>query len=185
MKISQIEKDGIGDNYFITENGDVFSRKFTNERKLKQSITKNGYKVITITCNKKSYNFLVHRLVAMAFLELPKEKLTVNHKDGNKHNNHYLNLEWATMLENNRHARKLGLTKGVPHSEQTKKRLSEMYKGKYILGDAHNAKKVINKSTGEIFNCLKEAAINAKYNYSHFSEMMKGRVTNNSNYEYV
>lgn len=47
---------------------------------------------------------LVHRAVAEAFLEPPLHpSYTVNHKDGNKTNNHYTNLEWIPHSENVKH----------------------------------------------------------------------------------
>ena len=47
----------------------------------------------------------VHRLVAHKFCERPdKIKNKVNHKDENKLNNHYLNLEWVTQKENMSHS---------------------------------------------------------------------------------
>jgi hypothetical protein len=51
-----------------------------------------------------SKNRLVHRLVATAHIPNPEGKRTVNHKDGDKHNNCVDNLEWATDSENNLHA---------------------------------------------------------------------------------
>jgi hypothetical protein len=52
----------------------------------------------------------VHILVAEAFLERrPTSRHTVNHIDGIKSNNRAINLEWATRLEQTRHAIRLGL----------------------------------------------------------------------------
>lgn len=49
-------------------------------------------------------NLRVHRLVAMAFIPNPEAKKDVNHKDGNRKNNHLENLEWATRSENMIHS---------------------------------------------------------------------------------
>lgn len=66
--------------------------------------TDTGYKQIGRTVNGKRRTLQVHRLVAMAYIPNPENKPEVNHKDGNKANNHVSNLEWCTRKENQRHA---------------------------------------------------------------------------------
>lgn len=47
----------------------------------------------------------VHRLVALTYLGQPQRPgMQVNHKDGNKLNNHWENLEWVTAKENIKHS---------------------------------------------------------------------------------
>ena len=69
----------------------------------------SGYLQITFTLNKVRTKFLVHRLVALHFIENTGNKKYVNHIDGNKLNNCVQNLEWVTASENLLHARALGL----------------------------------------------------------------------------
>lgn len=71
---------------------------------LKQSIGTSGYSIIAPSKCGRNHTLMIHRLVAQAFLPNPKNKPEVNHKDGNKQNNHVDNLEWATGSENMRHS---------------------------------------------------------------------------------
>jgi len=62
------------------------------------------------TGKKKRLNRLVHRLVALAFVENPNGLLEVNHKDGDKENNDASNLEWCSRQQNIQHAWRTGLS---------------------------------------------------------------------------
>ena len=53
--------------------------------------------------------FLVSRLVAMSFLDIPFDKLTVNHLNGDPMDNRIENLEWCTIKENVQHGFRTGL----------------------------------------------------------------------------
>lgn len=53
--------------------------------------------------DKKSKVVRVHRIVTTAFVPFVTGKTHVNHKDLNRRNNYYKNLEWTTNRENLRH----------------------------------------------------------------------------------
>jgi hypothetical protein len=71
---------------------------------LKEQNLPNGYPYAALKVDGVQRNRLIHRLVAAAFIQNPENKQEVNHKDGNKRNNHVENLEWVTRFENIKHA---------------------------------------------------------------------------------
>lgn len=107
----------INTKYLISENGLILINEVSGRRliigdqQVKGKIT--GYKYASLIFDENEYKIkriAVHRLVAMTYLEPPKQdQVWVNHKDGNKSNNHYLNLEWTTISENIQHAVDTGL----------------------------------------------------------------------------
>lgn len=108
-----MEKDIIGYEglYKINTDGKIFSVNRQIYRKTK--INNCGYERITLNKNKIAKDYSVHRLVAQIFIEKHNNKnIHVNHKDGNKLNNHVNNLEWCTRKYNVIHSYKLGLAKG-------------------------------------------------------------------------
>ncbi len=92
----------------------------------KQNINRLGYLMILLSRNPKRELKSVHRLVALAFVERVEGKDEINHKDGNKLNNHYLNLEWCTHKENMQHASLLGLMATGQHHGKSKPTKSDV-----------------------------------------------------------
>lgn len=65
---------------------------------------KGGYRTVVLCRFNKPRAYLVHRLVALAFLENPDGLPEVNHKDGDKAHNAVSNLEWISRKDNIDHA---------------------------------------------------------------------------------
>lgn len=59
-----------------------------------------GYRKVTLANNGHQRMYLVHRLVAKAFIPNPNNYDFVNHRDENKSNNCVENLEWCTKSYN-------------------------------------------------------------------------------------
>lgn len=86
------------EGYSVDRQGNVYNKAGVQ---LRQEKTRNGYRRVTLSNGKaERKRFLVHRLVAEAFIPNPEGKAQVNHKDQDRTNNHVDNLEWVTPLEN-------------------------------------------------------------------------------------
>lgn len=121
------------DHYYATEDGLIYSDKTGTIKPMSIQTRRDGYQQTRVNGTS-----LVHRLVASAFLG-DVTNLTVNHKDGNRSNNHVNNLEIVTMQENVIHAFKTGLSKkGEAHGkakysdEKIKAALSTIFEGKSV-----------------------------------------------------
>ena len=86
--------------------GPAPGKALRRSRVLKPFVLNTGYAQVQGPLRKKH---AVHRLVASAFVSGAEPGLVVNHKNGDKLDNHPENLEWITPGENIRHAyRELG-----------------------------------------------------------------------------
>lgn len=82
------------------EDGAVYTKDAGNSKSYSWKfgrLLKNGYREI---CKGKKH-YLVHRLIAEAFLDNPGDKPTVDHINRNRSDNRLENLRWATHKEQN------------------------------------------------------------------------------------
>lgn len=87
----EIEYGGL--KYLVSNYGKI---KGFKRGLLKQRINLDGYYEITAGINELRTRVRVHKLVALTFIENPNNLPEVNHKDFNRLNNYYKNLEWCT-----------------------------------------------------------------------------------------
>lgn len=119
-------------NYFVCETGHIYinNRNFLEEI---EPYINNGYRYITLHNNGKDKHFKISKLVALYFVENPMNKPIPNHKDGNKLNDNYLNLEWSTYSENTKHAYDMGLAKNAKGEEDTQSFPVDLYTNEGIF----------------------------------------------------
>lgn len=100
------------DPYYIEDNGTIwdYRRGFLEARKY---TIVAGYYYVSLWTKQRHKDYRVRRLVAKYFVINfdPDKNNQVNHIDGNKLNNHYMNLEWCTASYNTKHAFDLKLAK--------------------------------------------------------------------------
>lgn len=124
--------------YYVTDTGEVWSydREYTLPvngtthirlgRLLKQQLS-TGYPTAFLCKEGIMQQYKVHRLVAIHFIENPKNLPWINHIDGNKKNPNYTNLEWVTPKQNTAHAISTGLQdRMVPFKFGTNHYLSKL-----------------------------------------------------------
>lgn len=107
----------VAEGYIIYENGQVWSnlsnkfltptKKYANseyKRKWEQKeLTKEPYflyRVTLKTINNTYKKFLIHKLVACAFIPNPNNLPEINHIDADTSNNNINNLEWISSKDN-------------------------------------------------------------------------------------
>jgi hypothetical protein len=174
-QVEEIWKDVVGYEglYQVSNLGAIKSISYKGKSKIRLMaimVNAHGYNKASFSKEKCIKNVVIHRLVAEAFIPNNDNKPTVNHKDGNKLNNHVSNLEWATYLENNIHALSSGLRKPSDKQKQSAK-------------DTFS-KKVINIVTGEIFDSITIAGKMNNIKNKTLSCYLTGQSPNKTNLRY-
>ena len=106
----------------MSDHGNIRNDK--TGRILKQS-HRNGYQMVRLQKDNKTYKNDIHRLVAIAFIDNLDKKKCVDHIDNNIQNNNLINLRWATKSQNSQNrsmsTRNTSGVKGVSWNKNTNK----------------------------------------------------------------
>lgn len=132
----------------------------------------DSYKRVHLSCDGIAKWYLVHRLVAEAFVPNPQNLKIVNHIDGSRGNNKADNLEWTTYKGNMEHASRIGRMQGTATRENQKLAVEVLKKpviatdkdgNEFYFESQAEAAKQLNLSEsvrGKIGSCCQE-----KYGY--------------------
>lgn len=93
---------------YITPSGEIYKDYGNNKFYHKAQWTTWGYWYCGITYPEGQKQRRVHILVAEAYVPNPNNFPIVMHKDDNKQNKHYTNLEWGTISQNTKDAYRKG-----------------------------------------------------------------------------
>jgi len=153
------------DNYFIYEDGRVFSIK--RNRFLKQTTEYNGYNRIRLSNNdNKGKVFLVHRLVYETFKGPIPDNLQVDHINGIRNDNRLINLRLLTLKENNNNRHYLEQYKEIEKKIYMK---TKEYKKEYYIKNKEKIREWGYKYREE--NKEKRKEQNKKYREEHREEL--------------
>jgi hypothetical protein len=138
---------------------------FQKEKLLKLHDNGKNYLYVDLYNHKSERRkYYIHRLVGKAFIDNPNNYPHINHKDENKLNNVYYNLEWCTAKYNCNYGN---------HNIK----LSKSRKGKCAGKNHVSAISVICTTTGMVFDTITEAVkyYNIENLRSHISSWCNGR----------
>jgi hypothetical protein len=125
----KLDMDRIEAHYKIEEDGMIWSNRL--ERYLHPTKSGGYYSYYYVCLKDANMTWVsIHKLVASKYLGACPERKEISHKDGNKWNNHWTNLEYLTHSENlyksfAEHGRKPGPGNHTPRSVEHKMALAQ------------------------------------------------------------
>jgi hypothetical protein len=165
----EIYKDVVGYEgiYQVSNLGNVKRINKKNLSYLKPLPNGKGYHQVALCVNCKRKIYLIHRLVAQAFIDNPNNYEQVNHINGIKTNNNLENLEWCNNSQNILHAINNGL---IVHKKGDDNKLS---------------KKIIDTQTGEIYHSTLSLSIKLGVNKKTLQNCLNNNNRNKTSFRYL
>ena len=146
--------------YEVSSFGRVRSSNYQNKNKiLKYDFVRSGYLRVTLCKNGKTKHYLVHRLVAIAFLSNPENLPQVNHRDEDKQNNHVDNLEWCSAKYNTNYGTR---------TQKTSKSVLQFTKTGELIAEypsTHEIERLYGYDCSSIAACCRGYRLKSAYGY--------------------
>lgn len=116
------------------------------------SVGKRGYPSLSFKKDGGLYQRTLHRVFAIAWIPNPENKKEINHKNGDKCDCSFSNLEWATSSENMEHARRTGL-----HNADGDKAVWQLKNGEVVATykSCSEAARITGFNRGNISSCAR------------------------------
>lgn len=169
------------DKYYVSNLGKILNAK--NGKILGMCNDHTGYLRVRLSENGKTGLFLVHRLVAQAFIENPNNYDTVDHINGIKTDNRIENLQWLSRSDNAKRFYKEQISKEQKeHNRKVHK--NNIQKAQKFAKNV-NSKPVICIETGIIYESTNDAE--RKLKIYHISDVASGKrkTAKNLHFEYL
>ena len=163
----QISEDGVVRSLDRVTTG-VNGREYYNKGVTLKSSNNKGYLQVRLYKDNGSRTIPIHRLIATTYVPNPNNLPQVNHKDGNKKNNHYTNIEWCTPSENTQHAFDTGLATPTRGETNGQAKLTD----EIVIGirKVHNTGKYMQREIAEMYG-IKDAQVSRIVNNKRWAHL--------------
>lgn len=153
------------ERYYVSDLGRVLNTKTGRFLKMHKN-NKTGYLQLGLWKDGKMKLFLIHRLVATAFIPNPDNLDTVDHINGQKNDNRACNLQW---LSNHDNASKF-------HREQITQEQRKFYRENIKKTNEVCKKSIICLETGKIYKSITQASEELNLDNSNISKVCNGKI---------
>ena len=162
--------EGFEGKYQVSNLGNVKSLNYANRRyarNLVPKINNCGYLWVELWDNGKSKPFLIHRLVAKAFIKNENRCQIINHKDENPKNCNVDNLEWCDNSYNVLYSLRKRRSGSIRKTKHSRKKLLRISKDGVVTEISENIAKFCKNNDFNEWSILQCCKGNRKTAYGY------------------